>query len=62
MSDCKYCGKYVKDDQDAGMSSDGSFELFHPSCEDVYFSEYAVYLELFDKEGQADFLNSGFYS
>jgi hypothetical protein len=32
MSDCKYCGKHVVDDETAGM--EGIFELYHTHCKE----------------------------
>ena len=33
MSNCLYCNEYVIDDENAGMTDDGSYRLYHPECQ-----------------------------
>ena len=33
MSNCIHCNEYVIDDENAGMTDDGSYRLYHPECQ-----------------------------
>ena len=33
MTNCIYCDYYVIDDENAGMTDDGTYRMYHPECQ-----------------------------